>query len=432
MKSHIQKSIRGHLFFGSVIAAVLVCGIGGWAASTEISGAVMAQGTLVVDSNVKRIQHASGGTVGEIKARDGDAVEAGQIILRLDDTIAQANLAIVRKRLLEMKARKARLVTEREGGAAIEFPAELASQLGLPEVRAIVKGERKLFQSLKQARKGQKAQLRERVIQLREDIKGAELQLVAKSKELELIQKELEGARNLWNKNLMPITKLTALEREAAEIEGEKAGLNSRVAQSKGRIAEIELQIIQIDRDHIANVSKELSETDAQIGEFTERRIAAEDQLQRVDIRAPQAGTVHQSIAHTVGGVIQAGETIMSVVPRADNLSVEARIQPQDIDQLRLSQPATLRFSAFNQRTTPEIEGTVTRISADITNDERSGLGYYTVRISLQADQLARLGAVQLIPGMPVEAFIKTEDRKVISYLLKPMTDQVFRAFRER
>lgn len=432
MTSPAQISINKHMFVGFAMAALLVFGVGGWAATTEIAGAVMAQGTIVVDSNVKRIQHAAGGTVGEIMARDGDVVEAGAKVLQLDDTIARANLTIVEKRLIELIARKARLVSERDGSSDIEFPTELTKRLDEPQVRQITRGERKLFNSLKQARSGQKAQLQERVSQIREDIKGTDAQLVAKAKEFNLIQEELKGARKLWSKNLMPITKLTALERQATEIQGAKAELTSKVAQAKGRIAEILLQIIQIDRDHIANVSKELSQTDAQIGEFVERRIAAQDQLRRVEIRAPQAGTIHQSIAHTVGGVIQAGETIMLVVPRADNLTVEARVEPQDIDQLSVGQPATLRFSAFNQRVTPETDGTVSRISADITNDARSGIGYYTVRISLQPDQLARLGTVQLIPGMPVEVFIKTEDRKVLSYLLKPMTDQVARAFREQ
>ena len=431
MTSPAQISINKHMFVGFAMAALLVFGVGGWAATTEIAGAVMAQGTIVVDSNVKRIQHAAGGTVGEIMARDGDVVEAGATVLQLDDTIARANLTIVEKRLIELIARKARLVSERDGSSDIEFPTELTKRLDEPQVRQITRGERKLFNSLKQARSGQKAQLQERVSQIREDIKGTDAQLVAKAKEFNLIQEELKGARKLWSKNLMPITKLTALERQATEIQGAKAELTSKVAQAKGRIAEILLQIIQIDRDHIANVSKELSQTDAQIGEFVERRIAAQDQLRRVEIRAPQAGTIHQSIAHTVGGVIQAGETIMLVVPRAANLTVEARVA-QVIDHLSVGHPATLIFSAFNQRVTPETDGTVSRISADITNDARSGIGYYTVRISLQPDQLARLGTVQLIPGMPVEVFIKTEDRKVLSYLLKPMTDQVARAFREQ
>ena len=229
----------------------------------------------------------------------------------------------------------------------------------------------------------------------------------------------------------MRITKMTELERQSARIEGERSQLTAAAARAEGRIAEVELQIIQIERDFATEVAKELGEIDGQIGEFIERKVAAEDQLKRIDIRAPQTGTVHQSTAHTIGGVISAGETIMVVVPQADNLTVEAKVPPQDIDQLSLGQPAVLRFSAFNQRTTPEISGNLSRISADITTDDRSGASYYTVRIAMTAEEVARLGDVALVPGMPVEVFIKTGDRKVISYLVKPLSDQVSRAFRE-
>jgi HlyD family secretion protein len=225
---------------------------------------------------------------------------------------------------------------------------------------------------------------------------------------------------------------MTELERAATRVEGEKGSLISAIARSKARIAETELEIIQIDRDLASEVAKELREIDGKIGEFVERKVAAEDQLKRIDIRAPQAGIVHQSTAHTVDGVINAGETIMLIVPKADNLTVEAKVAPQDIDQLYFGQTAMLRFSAFNQRTTPEITGTISRISADITTEERTGASYYTVRIAMSAGEVSRLGDRPLVPGMPVEAFVKTGDRKVISYLVKPLTDQITRAFREQ
>ena len=233
---------------------LLVCGVGGWAATTEIAGAVIAQGVVVVDSNVKKVQHATGGIVGEIRVRDGDTVNAGDIVLRLDDTIARANLAIIKKQLVELTARKVRLAAERDGRPEIRFPDELTRRPNDPDVRAIMQGEQKLFQSLQDARSGQKSQLRKRVAQIRDEIKGANAGAQAKSKELRLIQKELEGARQLWRKNLMPISKLTALERQATEIEGDRAQLVSRTAQAKGKIAETELQIVQIDREHIAGV----------------------------------------------------------------------------------------------------------------------------------------------------------------------------------
>ena len=431
-QSWSQRSIRRHLLIGLAIVALIAGGVGGWAATTEISGAVIASGSIVVDSNVKKVQHPTGGIVGEILAKNGSQVAAGDIVVRLDATILASNLAVVRKRLTEMMARKARLEAEREGVDKITFPDELLMQAVAPTVAHVLASERKLFTLRRTARIGQQSQLRQRVAQLDEETHGLTAQAKAKSKEIVLIQRELEGARGLWDKNLMPISKLTALEREATRVEGERARLTSSIARTKGRIAETNLQIIQIDRDLASEVAKELGEIDAKIGEFVERKVAAEDQLKRVDIRAPQAGTVHQSTAHTVGGVISAGEAIMLIVPKADNLTVEAKVAPQDIDQLRLGQTAMLRFSAFNQRTTPEISGKLSRISADVTTEERSGASYYTVRIAMAPDEVARLGAVTLVPGMPVEVFIKTGDRRVISYLVKPLSDQITRAFREK
>jgi HlyD family secretion protein len=238
--------------------------------------------------------------------------------------------------------------------------------------------------------------------------------------------------RELWKQNLVQLTRLTALEREAARLDGEHGQLIAAVAQAKGKIAETTLQILQIDQDIASDVAKELREVDGKIGEFVERKVAAEDQLKRIDIRAPQDGTVFQLAIHTVGGVITAGDPIMLVVPEADNLSVEVRVNPQDIDRLQLKQKAILRFTAFNVRTTPEIEGTVTRISADTSTDQRTGQSYYTVRIAMAADQVEHLGDVKLLPGMPVEAFVQTGERTMFSYVMKPLHDQIVRAFREK
>ena len=238
--------------------------------------------------------------------------------------------------------------------------------------------------------------------------------------------------RDLWRKNLVQIQRVTALERDAARLEGERGQLIAATAQSKGKISEIELQIIQIDQDLRSEVAKELREVQAKIAELVERKVAAEDQLKRIDIRAPQDGLVHQLAVHTVGGVITPGEAMMLIVPEADNLTVEAKLNPQDIDQVQPGQKAVLRFSTFNQRTTPELNGTVIRVSADLTTDQRSGVSYYTVRISIPEAEVARLGGLKLLPGMPLEAFIQTGERTVLSYLMKPMTDQIARAFRGR
>jgi HlyD family secretion protein len=407
-------------------------GVGGWGATAVISGAVVASGSLVVDSNVKKVQHPTGGIVGELRVRDGDHVHAGDVVVRLDETVTRANLAIVSKGLDELMARKARLEAERDGWETIVFPAQLVSGANDPERAAVMDSERKLFNLRNTARTGQKAQLRERIAQLQEEITGLTAQQNSKSKEIALVERELAGVRDLWNKNLVQLSRLTALEREAARLDGERGQLVAAAAQAKGKIAETAQQILQIDQDLASEVAKELREVDGKIGEFIERKITAEDQLKRIDIRSPQDGTVFQLAVHTVGGVITAGDPIMLIVPAADNLSVEVKVNPQDIDQLQLNQKATLRFSSFNARSTPEIEGVVTRISADTSTDQRTGQSYYTVRISLPPEQVQHLGEVKLLPGMPVEAFVQTGERTMLSYLMKPLHDQVARAFREK
>jgi HlyD family secretion protein len=427
-----DRTLRHHLIGGSVIALVLTVGIGGWAATTELSGAVTASGSVVVDSNVKKVQHLTGGIVGELLVREGDHVHAGDTLVRLDETVLRAGLAIVTKGLDEMRARKARLASERDGAERIVVPAELLEPAPSKEFAVALASEQRLFDLRRAARRGQKSQLRQRIAQLDDEIRGYAALQQAKAEEIEIIQRELSGVRTLFQKNLIQINRLTILEREAARLKGELAQSIASSAQVRGKVSEIELQIIQIDQDLSSEVAKELREIDGKIGEFIERKVTAEDQLKRVEIRAPQSGIVHQVSVHTVGGVVSPAEPVMLIVPEADLLTVEAKVAPQDIDQLYVGQTASLRFSAFNQRTTPEIQGTVSRISADVTSDQRTGQSFYTARVSIIADELARLGNVKLLPGMPAEIFARTYDRSVLSYFIKPLSDQVVRAFRER
>lgn len=429
-----QHSIQRYLLVGSVLVMLVTFGIGGWAATTELSSAVIAQGNLVVDSSVKKVQHPSGGVVGELRVRDGDRVRAGDILVRLDETQTKAAATIITKSVDELLARQARLETERDSGREIAFPPALLEPARQPDsdaARAIV-SERSLFNLRRQARDGQKSQLKERGAQLQEEIKGYTGQFEAKKKEVDFVQKELEGVRTLWDKNLVPISRLTALERDAARIEGERSQLTGMIAQAKGKIAEIELQVIQIDQDLRTEVGKDLVETRSKLSELAERKTAAVDQLKRIDIRAPQNGVVHQLAVHTIGGVIGPGEQIMLIVPDADTLAVEVKIAPQDIDHVHVGQSAILRFAAFNQRTTPEIKGDVSVVSADLTQDQRSGNSFYTTRIALKSDEVERLGGAKLIPGMPVDAFIQMGGRTALSYLMKPLRDQASRAFKEK
>jgi HlyD family secretion protein len=427
-----RRSLRRHALAGCLTVMLLVGGVGGWAATTQLSGAVIAPGVVVVDSNVKKVQHPTGGIVGELLVRDGSRMQAGDVLIRLDDTLTRANLAIVVKSLDELAARQARLEAERDDAESVSVPEELILRVDNTDVARVIAAEEKLFQFRKLARLGQKAQLTERIAQLREEIGSLAGQASAKGREIDLIGRELDAARELWAKNLMPISRLTALEREAVRLEGERNQLLAAAAQAKGKSTETELQIIQVDQDLRSEVSRELREIQSKTGEFVERKVAAQDQLKRIEVRAPQDGVVHQLTVHTLGGVVSPGEPIMLIVPEADELTIEARIAPQEIDQVQLGQPAVVRFAAFNQRTTPEINGIVTRLSADVAQDQRTGLSYYTARIGMPSAEISRLNGLKLVPGMPVEAFMRTEDRTVISYLIKPLQDQIAKVFRER
>ena len=428
---HPQRSIRYHLVAGAAVVLLLVGGIGGWAATTEFSGAVIAQGLLVVDTNVKKVQHPTGGVVGELRVRDGSRVEAGEVLLRLDETQTRATLALITTSLDELTARQARLEAERDGADQITFPAELLAREKEPQVSRLISGERKLFDTRRATRAGMKAQLSARITQMQEEIRGTLAQEEAKVQQIEWINKELKGVKELWEKNLIPFVRLTTLQREAARLLGERGQAIASAAQIKGRISEIELQISQIEQDMRNEVERELAEIRGKITELSERKIAAEDNLKRIDVRSPQDGVVLQLSVHTVGGVIGPAEQIMLIVPETEALTIEARIAPQDINHLRVGQAAVVRFSGLNQRTTPELNGEVGRISADVAQDPKTAVYYYLIRVTVPEQELARLHDVKLIPGMPVDIFLQTEARTVLSYLVQPLQDQISRAFRE-
>ena len=428
----LSRSISRHLLTGLFVCVALVVGVGGWAAATNLTGAVVASGTFVVDSNVKKVQHPTGGVVGELLVRDGQRVAAGETLIRLDATQTRARLAIVLKRLDELRARKARLEAERDDLERIAFPEALVRRAKTDaELASTLSSEERLFAFRRQSREGRKDQLDQRISQFEKEIEGLKAQETAHDRGLSVLEQELEGLRKLKERGLVTLQRMNALEREAAALGDERGEAISGQAQAAGRIAEARLQILQVDSDLKTEVGSELREISAQIGEFVERRVAAEDELRRIDMIAPQSGLVHQLAVHAPGAVISPADVTMLIVPDHDRLAVEAKILPQDIDQLRIGQGAVLRLSAFNQRTTPEVAGKVTRIAADLTHEERSGLSYYLVRISIPPEELARLGALELVPGMPAEAFISTGERTALSYLLKPLSDQIARTFRE-
>ncbi|MFD0464574.1 HlyD family type I secretion periplasmic adaptor subunit [Microvirga aerilata] len=405
--------------------------IGLWAATSTLSGAVVAGGQFVVDTSVKKIQHSTGGIVGELKVKEGDRVSQGDLLVRLDETMTRANMQVVSKQLDEYIGRQARLEAERDGASSVPMPEEFAHRLKDPAVQKIMSSERTLFDARRASRDAQKDQLKKRITQSRDEITGLRAQQQAKVREAELIVDELKGVRELYQKNLVQLPRLNALERDAASIEGQRGQLIASVAQAESRIAETEFQIIQIDEQMRAEAMQELRDIQGKVAEYTERKVAAEDQLKRIDIRAPSDGYVHQLNVHTIGGVISPAEPVMNIVPVNDKLELEARVLPNEIDQVRIGQKATVKVHASNARNMPDLHGSVSRISADVTRDQQTGTTFYTIRIELPQNELKKLENLHLIAGMQAEVFVEVNERTPFEYFFKPMQEQIARAFRE-
>jgi HlyD family secretion protein len=433
---HPATTIRRLSLTGIAMIAVFVGCIGSWAATARLAGAIIASGTVIVETVDKKVQHPTGGVVKDILVHDGSDVDEGQILVRLDDTIPRSSLGVLRSQLDENLARQARLLAERDGDGAISFPDDLVKRARELNVAATLSGEDKLFESRKAARVGQRAQLRERISQTKEEMRGLAAQQQAKESEIELVARELSGVTELYEKKLVSISRYLQLQREQSRLQGERGQLIADSARAGAKISETELQIIQLEQDFRTDVLKDLRETEGKIAELTDRVVAAEDQLKRIDIRAPRSGVVHSLAVHTIGGVIGGGETIMSLVPRGDDLVVEAKVAPSQVDQLGLGAPAVVQINAGNQRTTPQLNGSLIHVSADLTRDQPNGTGpgqsYYLVHVSLPKAEIARLGELQLLPGMPAEVFIHTSERTPLEYLIKPLREQIARTFRER
>lgn len=415
---------------GVALGFLLIGGAGGWAATAQLTGAVIAQGSVTVDQNLKSIQHRDGGIVSDIAVREGDIVRAGQVLIRLEDAQTKAELSIVRSQLVELAARKARLLAERDALDEIEFPAIL--DLSHPETAFTVNGERRLFNGNRANRESQKQQLELGIEQIGEEIKGLEAQRTSKDDEIALLEIEHKKIKGLADKKLIEGTRIYTSDRDKARLMGERGEINAAIARAKTRMSEIRLQIISIDENGRTEAQRELSLVETKMSEFNDRRTAIEDRLARTDIRAPISGTVNELNIHTVGGVITPAEVLVTIVPQDARLKIEVRLAPASIDQVAVGQSARLRFSAFNQRTTPELKGEVVHVSPATSRDPATGETYYLGDIHVPVEELAKLGGDALLPGMPVEVYVTTEERTAISYLAKPLSDQFNRALRER
>lgn len=429
-----EQLIRTHEVQVKAASRVLIISAAiaaGWATLVPLSGAVVLPGTLVVESSIKKIQHPTGGVVAKIPVNDGMHVVAGTLLVQLDDTQLKANQQLLADQLDQIRARIARLIAERDATTIIHFPEQLANREQEAEIAHLVAAESALFNARAKARQGQKDLYASNIRQFQEQIDGFNSEIQSKTSQLTLIASELSGVQELYAKGLVPLTRLTTLQRDSAQLEGERARLAATIAETNAKIGQARLQITQIDQDFRSEVMKDLRESQDKEAELMQRNVAAKDQLDRVDIRAPTSGVVHQLAIHTIGGVIRAGDVIMDIVPDTDDLEIEGHLPPNEIDQVARGQRAYLRFSALDRPTMPEVRGTVTYVSADLSHDERTNASFYTVKIDLPEGERRHLDGLTLISGMPVEIFLQTGSRTMLSYLLKPITDQLHRMFNE-
>ena len=463
-------SARRALVLGLGGVTVLVGGLAGWSVFASISGAVIATGRVAVESRNMVVEHIDGGTVSEVLVRDGDVVARDDVLLRFADRSLRSEVAILEAQFAELAARRNRLEAEFHFAPSIAWDPELASLSGAsPAIREILEGQERLFRAREAARAGEVALLRERIGQAREEISGLQARAVSLRQQSELIVRELEVNRETFEKGLTRLDRLLALERAARNLEGMAGTNTASIARIRGRIAELELQILQIDTRRVEEAEEQARRTKAQENEVRERLVLVRDRLGRMEVRAPSPGTVFGMTVFASGEVVAPGEPILHIVPEGSELIVMARVEPIHVDQVYAGQEAVLRFTAFPLQVTPETDGRVVRVSADAVVDPHSGNSWYEVELAMDgpgrpdagarareaesapsalrrvledltgavgahgSERSARgpAGDLALTPGMPVEVHIRTGDRSVISYLAKPVTDFFQRSMRE-
>jgi HlyD family secretion protein len=415
---------------GLVALALLVGGVGTWSVRTKIAGAVIASGMIVVESNRQVVQHAEGGTVAEILARDGARVAAGEVLLRLDGAALAADLAKAETQLVELRARRARLEAGRDGLDAIGFDAALLVAAS-GDAAGQIAGQTALFEARRETLARELAQIGERVAQTRNQIDGIEAQLGALSEQEALVAADLADQETLLEKGLVQAQRVSALRRDAAGLAGEIGRLRSEAARARGQIAALHIEALKLRterREAAIETIRDLEYRELELGE--ERRLLL-TRLDRLEVRAPVAGIVYGSAVFALGAVVEPAAPLMYVIPQDIPLVVAARIEAIHVDQVHVGQPATLRFTAFNQRLTPEVEARVTSVSADVFVDDATGRAYYRVELTPLTEGLTSLKDRELLPGMPVEAYLRTDERTPLSYLTKPMADYFGRALRE-
>ena len=425
-------SARGPLIMGFFTLLVLVGGFGVWSVTTTITGAIVASGQLEVEQMRQVVQHPDGGVVASILVADGDTVVAGQPLIKLDGTQSQTELVIVEGQLFELQARRGRLEAERDDADVVTFPAELVKMaVDRKDATDLMDGQRRLFEARIDTLARQSEQLAKRASQTESQIDGINAQSEALTTQLRLIREERTSVQALFDKGLAQQSRLLSLEREEARLLGQAGELTASRASAEGRITEIQLEILRLAAARREEANTQLRDIGFRELELVERRAALVEKIARLVITAPVAGIVLGLTVTTPRSVLRPAEPVLYLVPQDRPLVIMARVPPVHIDQVRPGQAAKLHFSSFNSRTTPELNGTVAVVSADSLTDERTGLTYYRAEILPDKGEIAKLQGLTLVPGMPVEAFIRTDERTPLAYLIKPFTDYFTRAFRE-
>jgi HlyD family secretion protein len=407
-------------------------GIGGWAGTAKIDSAVVTAGTFEVRSNAQAVQHPEGGIIGAILVKDGDHVQEGQVVARLDAAKVSADMAILDRKLVDLTAEKARLDAERLDRTAIEPPDPPASgRQAMAAYQAALAAEQGLMNERRSTRASQLSQLDERKRQIGTQIEGLLVKQSALGEEFTQASEQLADYRMLGSKGLIRRPILRQTERDVSRLRGDMGDTDSRVASARSQLHETELKIREVTQNARSQILTELQATTAKLSEIQEQRTAAMDRFDRLDIRAPRAGVVYELAIHTVGGVVSPGQKLMSIIPSSDPLIVSAKIKPSEVDQVHVGQRATVRVSAFKLPTTPELEGEVTNVSPDRVVDGRSGEGFFKVTVALESGEQNKIAGKELTPGLPAEVLIRGEARRVIAYLIQPFTDRLAVTFRE-
>ncbi|NVO22344.1 HlyD family type I secretion periplasmic adaptor subunit [Donghicola mangrovi] len=426
-------SARIPVTVGAIALAILVGGFGGWATMAELSGAVVASGRIEVDQNRQIVQHPDGGVVSEIAVDEGDLVQQGDLLIRLDPTMLQSELSIIEGQLFEVMARRGRLEAEQSQAEEIEFDALLLEQGAMqPDVQELIDGQQNLFVARKVSVANEVEALKKRRLQTEEQLVGISAQIKAIDDQVELLNSELSSQKRLLDQGLAQAARVMSLQRESASLMGDRGELVAAQAQSEGRITEIDIEILKLDSRQREEAISQLRDIGANELRLKEQRRSILEQLSRLDIRAPVSGVVYGLTIFAERAVIRPADPLLYLIPQDRPLVITAQVPTIHIDKLLLGQDVTLRFAALDQRTTPELFGKVVKISADAFEDQQTRASYYRTEIVLKDGELERLPAgTTLIPGMPVEAFIRTADRTPLAYLTKPLTDYFAKAFRE-